>query len=177
MPELADIAGPCVAFEECKRPWSQLASRYIVLARINRQKMLQQHGDILAPLAKRRQGDLHRSDSKQQILTQYFLVRQLGGRAVGCRDEPDVYWRGARRSDWDYFAPFEHCQELALQVQRQVADFIQEQCPAVGSENASGAVGIRPGECATPVAEQLALEQRVRKRSEINADEGLARAP
>src|SRR5690606_15057746 len=70
-------------------------------------------------------------------------------------------------------------QELRLQLERQLADLVEEERAAVGGAEAPGALAGRARERALVVPEELALEQPLGDRGAVDDDEGLlaARAP
>ena len=57
--------------------------------------------------------------------------------AVGCRDEADVNPAGLRRSQPLELPLLEHAQQLGLQLQWQIADFVEEERALVGDLEAS----------------------------------------
>ena len=81
--------------------------------------------------------------------------------AVRRRDDTDVDLAGVERADALHFPVLDRAQQLGLQRERQLADLVQEQRPAVRVlEHAHLRVaGAR--ERAAHVTEQLALEQRL----------------
>ena len=70
----------------------------------------------------------------------------------------------------------QHPQQPGLQVERHVADFIEEQGAAFGLLEAAAPRGLGAGEGAALMAEQLRLEQILRDRRRIEGDERLLRA-
>jgi hypothetical protein len=66
---------------------------------------------------------------------------------------------GSRAADALELALLQHAQQLGLQVERHLADLVEEQRAAVGELERAGARGDGAGERALLVAEQLALEQ------------------
>src|SRR6202011_2099522 len=62
-------------------------------------------------------------------------------------------------SDRLKFAVLQHPKQLGLHRQRQLADFIQKKCPAVGQLKAANAISHRPAESTLDMAEKLALEK------------------
>jgi hypothetical protein len=70
----------------------------------------------------------------------------------------------------------EHAQEPGLQVERHVADLVEEERSAVGLLEATAACRLRAGEGAALVAEQLRLEQVLRDRRGVDGDERTAGA-
>src|SRR4029453_13569073 len=71
---------------------------------------------------------------------------------------------GAGRLD---LAVREHAQQLPLHAERQLADLVQEDRPAVRRLEQALAVAVRAGERAAEVPEELALEQRRRERRAV----------
>ena len=73
-------------------------------------------------------------------------------------------------------ALLQHAQELRLQVERHVADLVEEERAAVGQLEAAARSRDRAGEGALLVAEELALEQLARDRGAVDRDERARRA-
>ena len=73
-------------------------------------------------------------------------------------------------------ALLEHAQQLRLHRRRQLADLVEEERAAVRRLEAADAPLARAGEGAALVAEELALEQRLRDRGAVHDDEGLVAA-
>ena len=73
-------------------------------------------------------------------------------------------------------AGLEHAQQLGLLVQRDVGDLVEEQRAAVGELEAADAIGLRVGERALHVAEQLALEHAFREAAGVHRHQRLAGA-
>src|SRR4029453_8978923 len=67
---------------------------------------------------------------------------------------------------------FERAQDLRLQAERQVADLVEEQRPAVRQLEASGLPCHGPGERSLLVAEELGLEQRLGNCGTVDRDKG-----
>ena len=70
----------------------------------------------------------------------------------------------------------EHAQQAHLQIGRHVADLVEEQRAALGLLEATAARGLRAGERAALVTEQLGLEQVLRNRRRVDRDERPRRA-
>ena len=68
-------------------------------------------------------------------------------------------------------APFlERAQDLGLQRERQIADFVEEERPAVRHLELAGLARHGAGESALFVAEELGLEERLGNRRAIDGD-------
>ena len=80
-------------------------------------------------------------------------------------------------ADRHHAALLQRAQQLRLQRQRHVADFVEEQRAAVGfAEFAGGAVAARAGVGAGAVAEQFGFDQAGRDRRAVDGDEGAVAA-
>ena len=92
--------------------------------------------DVLAPLAQGRQLDLDRVEPEQQVLAEAALVGELVGRAIGRGDHPDVDRHRLVGADRHDLALLERGQQFGLEVERQIADLVEEQgaaCPPPAS--------------------------------------------
>ena len=79
--------------------------------------------------------------------------------AVGRGDDAHVDGDVGLAADRAEPALLQDAQQLHLQVQRQLADLVEEERAAVGAAEAARAVGDGAGEGAAHVAEELALDQ------------------
>ena len=79
----------------------------------------------------------------------------------------------AKRS---HFALLQHPQQLGLQGQRHVADFVQKQGPAIGRVEQPFPVLVGAGEGPLAVAEQFAFQQLLGQRAAVLSNKGLAAA-
>ena len=79
-----------------------------------------------------------------------------------------------RRTDRLNLVSLDRAQQLGLQPQRQLADFVQEQRAAVGRAEVAERILAGVGERAAHMAEQLRLGQRL---DQVGAVEGDERAP
>ena len=86
-------------------------------------------------------------------------------------DDPHVDVLRLRRADPLERAFLQHAQQLGLQVERQIADLVEEQRAAVRELEASLPRGDRAGERAAGMAEQLAFDQGRRQRRAVDDDE------
>ena len=96
--------------------------------------------------------------------------------AVGCGDQPDVDRKGLIVTNPCNSSLFQHTQQLRLNRQWHVADFIQKQCPAVGILKRANSIvqGIRIG--AFDVPKQRGLDQILGQPSTVQRMKSLALA-
>ena len=78
------------------------------------------------------------------------------------------------RADAADLAFLQRAQQLGLDRRRHLADLVEEDRAVAGHLEEAGLVADRTGERAPHVAEQLGLEQRLRERRAVDADEGAA---
>jgi hypothetical protein len=91
--------------------------------------------------------------------------------AVGRRDVAHVDAPGPNRADSTDLATLEDAKQLRLDTQRQLAHFVEEEGASLGRLDETGPARDRAREGAFLVAEQLALEQGLRKLGAVEGDE------
>jgi hypothetical protein len=101
-----------------------------------------EQGDVLPPVAQRRQVHLDGVEAEQQVLPESAggdLGVQVG---VGGRDQPHADLSRLRRAEPLELAGLDDAQQLLLLRQRDVGDFVEEQRAAVGQLEPADAVGL-----------------------------------
>ncbi len=138
------------------------------------QKHLRQRHNIFLSLPECRQGDMNGIDAIIQILPEPAFTHQLLQIHIGSANQADI--DGLRLiAAHPYDAPvLNSTKQLRLQVQRNIADFIQEQRPAIGLLELANVVCMSIGECALHVAEQLTFKEGFRNGTRINGHHRLA---
>ena len=91
--------------------------------------------------------------------------------AVRRGDDADVDLLGLAVADAEDDALLQRAQELHLEVQRQLADLVEEERALVGAWNLPGAARDRAGEGALHVAEELALDEVLGDGAAVDGDE------
>ena len=155
--QFADVAGPTVATQRSLGFGGESDDR----ARTPqlRKQTFSQARDIFAPLPQRRQIDLHDCDAIKQILAEFRGLHRFFKIHIGRGDQTHIGAPGLRIADALIFPVLNESQELGLQFQRQIANFIEEERAAVAGEDAAGVVADGSGEGAAGVAEEFAFEQ------------------
>ncbi len=133
--------------------------------------MLGEQGNVVAPFAQGQRLDRKHVEAEVEVLAKASALHLLLQVAVGGRDHAHVDGAGALLADALEMALLQHAQQLALQLERDFADLVEEQRAAVGELEAADAVAQRAGERALHVAEELALEQFARDRRAVDADQ------
>ena len=106
-----------------------------------------------------------------QVLAEAAFADRLQELAVRRRDHPDIHVHVAGASDPQYALFLQHAEDLYLNVQRHLANFIEKNCSAMRQFKFSWPATLaRAGECAVLIAEQLALHQVARQCAAIDRD-------
>ena len=91
---------------------------------------------------------------------------------VGRREDLDVHAPWLERADAIDIAELQHAQQLGLDAQRQVGDFVEQEHASIGGFEEPGAIFHGPREGPPHMAEQLALEQRLDDGRTVHDDKG-----
>ena len=115
--------------------------------------------------------DLDDAQPVEQILAERALRDHLREVAVARRDDPRLERVRARVADALERALLQHAQQLRLQLDRNLADLVEEQRALARELEPAGAIADRAGERALDVTEQLALEHAGCERGAAHGDE------
>src|SRR4029079_19256554 len=126
---------------------------------------------VVAALAQRRHRDRHHLQAEVEVLAEAALANGAVEALIGRRDDARVRLDHLGAADAAELTLLEHAQELHLELDRHVADLVQEEGAAGGGLEAAGAALGRAGERAALVAEELALEQVARDGGAVERDE------
>ena len=121
--------------------------------------MFGEEDDVAAAFAKRRDGDGHGGDAEVEIFAKLFFAHGGLEIAVGGGDQADIDFDGGGAADALESAFFEDAQEFGLDRGRQVADFVEENCAAMGEFDFADFASACAGEGAALVAEELVFDQ------------------
>ena len=134
-------------------------------------EMRGEFGNIFDSFAKRREMNRKDTEAVVQVLAETTLrdfVRQV---PIGGRHNADVHTACPLLADPLELAFLNHAQELALELQRDFANFVEEQRSTVGRLKSSCSIADGSGKCTFDVPEELAFEQLPRDRRAIDDDE------
>ncbi len=132
--------------------------------------MIDEQRDVAAALAHGR----NRDPNHRQPIIEIFakvLFPDLGAQvAVGRSDHPDVDFFVRVRSHFAHRALVEYAQQRRLQIERHLADLVEEDGAAVSLGEGSSAIGDSARERAFDVSEKGALDQLARHRAAVEYD-------
>ncbi len=135
---------------------------------------LDQQFDVIATFAERRQFDDRDVETVVEVFAKGACLDHGGQIAVGGGDDADVgldlvcraertefRWRGVQRAE-----------QASLHWERKLADFVEEQGPAVGLLKPPRPIGVCAGVRALLGSEELGVDQRLWNRTAIDRHEG-----
>src|ERR1700736_825688 len=173
--QFANIARPGIGSKQFDRSFIDL---FKVLAHVlgkSMDKVFQQPQNVVLPFAKR--GNLDREYVQSVVEVRAKCPVCNGGIqiAISCRNYADIDLDGLRAADTFEFTFLQHPQECNLSVQRQLADFVEENGSSARQFKSTEAALHRPGERALFVAKEFGRNQRWGKSCAVHAHEGALR--
>src|SRR6202795_502021 len=138
-------------------------------------KVFQQHQNVILPFAKRRNLDREYIQPVVEVRAKCPVCDSGFQIAISCRYYSDIDFNGLRAADAFEFTFLQHSQECHLSVQRQLADFVEENGSSVRQLKSTEAALHRPGERALFVAKEFGRNQRWGKSCAVHAHEGALR--
>src|SRR3970040_1846283 len=133
--------------------------------------MLGQVRNVSPPVAQGREVERNNVDPIVQVFTEFLTPEQVFQYLVGRGDDSYVHFDGLRPADAGEFPLLQEPQQLGLCGKAEIADFVQEEGPAVRELDLAEAARQGPRERPFLVSEQLALDERVRDGGAIDGDE------
>ena len=135
-------------------------------------KMVGQQAQVTVALAQRCGDHLQDIEPVIQVFAKTAVANCRLQVDVGCGQDPNIHRdRLAATDPFDVFF-LEKAQQVGLQLQRQVANFIQKQRAAMSRLDAPDLALVRPGERALFMAEQFGLDQVFGDGPTIDRDKG-----
>ena len=132
-----------------------------------------QQRNILGALAQRGYADRKHVEAVIEVGAEFVLPDHLFEITVRRRDQSGIAVQRASRPETLKLVLLQHAEQLRLQFERQLADFVQEYRPLVGEFETAHAARNRTGESTPLVSEQFAFEQGARNRRAIDLHEGV----
>src|SRR5207247_1089364 len=172
--ELAHVAPPGISHERVQSVAIDTAHLAAELQVEFTYEMIRKQRDVLTMLPKRRQRDMDDVQAIEEITAESPGLDFLRKIPVGARDDADVDPDRLGATDRPHLFLLNHAQELHLQVQRHLADFIEKDRAVLGRDEQPATCLHRAGESTLHVPEELALQERLRDGSAVDGDEPLS---
>src|SRR6266566_3190738 len=171
--QLAHVAGPAVDAQALHRLGGEALRRHLVLAAEALEEVLDQQRDVLRPGAQRRQREVHHVEAVVEVLPEAAGPHLALEVAVAGGDEAHVDRHREARAEGRHLALLDGAQELRLQGERDLRHLVEEEGAALGGAEDAVVVVHGAGERPAPVAEELAVEQRLGEPRAVDGDEGM----
>jgi serine/threonine protein kinase len=122
-------------------------------------EVLREQRNVVSPLAQRRQLDACHGQAMEEVIAKTTLLHLALEIAPGGQEQSHVATNGLRPAHAPDLGALDRAQQLRLQWQIQIADFVDEQGSALGELEQPFSRRRRAGEGAALVSEQLGLDQ------------------
>lgn len=151
--QLADVAIPGMLLQLGLGTFGEADQRLVVAFAEAGNEHFGQRDNVLGALPERRDFQMYRVDSVQQVFAEFVPLHHVLKIAVGGANQADVDRNRGVAAYTDNAAALDGCQQFGLQVIGQVAYFVQEEGTLVGRFKLAGTVGMCVGVSAFDVAE------------------------
>ena len=170
-PELTHVAGPGVGGQLSHRLVARLDNPFTGASAAQLQERGHEQGNILTPLAKRRDFDPGHAYAVEQIGAEIPLLHLLAQIAVCGRQHAHVDFSRLRFAEPGDFSFLQDSEEVRLHVQGNVSNLVEKERPFLGGFEHSLVIGNRSCERPPPMSEELARQQRIREAGAVHGEE------
>src|SRR5205823_5400912 len=170
--QLAYVAGEVVALPARRGRRVELEGLRARLLRGEPAEVLEQHELVAFHLAERRHAQREDREPMVEVGAEAASAHLAAQVAIRRRDDAAARGAALRLADALVLAVFQHAQELRLQLERQLANFVQQQAAIRRVFEIAGFVGRGAGERALHVAEERRLDERRRDRGAVQREVG-----
>src|SRR5213593_2758730 len=139
--------------------------------------MLCEKGDVICPLSQCRDLDRKRIEPVVKVFTKAARRHLLLQVPIGRSDDPHIREPRPVLAHALVTLLLQDAEQFALQFQRNLSDFIEENGPSFSRLETSGAVLDRPGKSTARVPKEFAFIQLFWDGGAIDADQRLVLAP
>src|SRR6516164_3343838 len=168
--EFADVAGPVILLQHGHQFAGEFLGATVVLAVVVIEEVGHQSRDVAAAFSQRWHSQVDHVNSVEQILPEGPVLDFAFENAVGGADDAHFDFLVFLGTDPAELAVLKKLQELGLQGQIELGDFIQKERAAVRQLNTAGLGTIGAREGSLFVSEQLAFEQGAGDRGAVDLD-------
>ncbi len=134
--------------------------------------MLHQQGNVFPPFAQWGNPNREHIQPVEKIGAELLLLHQSTEVSIGGGDQARVRREGARTSQAFELALLQDAQQFGLQLERNLADLVQEDGSAIGQLKAADALRDGAGESAALMSEEFTFQQSGRNGGTVQLDEG-----
>ncbi len=173
--QLADVARPVIDLQAFVRLAGEVQPAVVELTVVI-EEVFGDADDVLAALAQRRQRDRDHVETIVEIEAEAPLAQRFGEIDMGGGDETEVDMVRPVAADRLYLLVLQHAQQLGLQIERHVADLVEEEGAFVRLLELAFLAAEGAGEAAFLVTEELRFQQLLGNGGAVDADERFSAA-
>src|SRR5262249_27064097 len=129
--ELADIARPMIGDQVALGTWRNPGESPAAAGRCANEELPGEIGNILATLAQGRGSQCDHVEAMEKVLTEGAALDFSSEIAIGGGDQADVERQSLDAADALKFAFLKNTEEFGLQLEREFADFVEENGPSL----------------------------------------------
>src|SRR6185369_12907464 len=163
--QLPHVPRPQVLSQRIERLGREAHDRPPVTLAMQFQKVLGQHGNVFDTIAQRRQANLDRVETEQQVLTKTSLRHFRMKIRICRRQQTHIHFLRLRRSDALKLTGLQYAQQLRLKIQWYVPNLVEKQCAAIGKLETPDPIALRISERTAHVSEQFTLKYAFSERA------------
>src|SRR5579872_1558246 len=171
--QFTHISWPTVMQQPLLRFLGQLQPRLLEFAAEFLQKVSGQQQHIVPAFAQGRNRHRHSRNPEIQILAKELLLRQLLQIPIRRHHDTHIHFHSLCPAHAIEFPFLQHPQKLRLDRQRQLADFVQKERPAMRQVQLAHFARTRTGKRSALMTKQLVLHQSFRNRRAVQRYKGL----
>src|ERR1700687_4837525 len=153
------VSGPCVVKKRRLGLSREFEPSTPGSAREKVEKAARHPQDVLAPLAKRADGELHHVDAEEKVFPETTRLEILFQYPVGGRNQPNVGVPGAILTNPLELMLLQETQQLGLKPGGDLSNFVEEKSPTFGQLDPARLISHCPGERPSDVPKELARQQ------------------
>src|SRR5690242_10459092 len=134
--------------------------------------MADEFGEVVQPLAERRQNEGKDVNAMKEVATEGILLDEIFQIAMSGDEDAVIHLSGIIASDALDLSLFEGAKQLGLHGKRHIADVVEEEGAAIGLLEFADMTGAGSGERAFLVAEEFGLDEFGGNGGAVEGDEG-----
>src|SRR5690242_1110925 len=172
IPQFAEVSRPGIPPQRADGVISEDFFLPAILRGDLAREMADEFGEVVQPLAERRQNEGKDVNAMKEVATEGILLDEIFQIAMSGDEDADIHLRGLIASDALDLSFFEGAKQLGLHGKRHIADFVEEEGAAIGLLEFADMTGAGSGERAFLVAEEFGLDEFGGNGGAVEGDEG-----
>ena len=170
--KFANIAGPVMSQQAIDNGFRYKIDFFFEGLTVVVDKVRDQLDDVFLAVTQGGHGNVNDVEAIIEVQPEFFFFDCLGEIDIGSRDHPDINFEGFGAPDPEDFTVLQHPQQGCLHPRADIADFVEEDGPAVDNFKFAYFAGSGTGEGAFFVAKEISLENGVVNGVAVDLEKG-----